>query len=136
MIETLRRIASHTARGIYALLLLNGGMSTRKELLEAGYTSTIIQEAMGEDYYWRSLCFGGTNDGFRNLGGYYYASRKADTLYWVCTMVVAVPFLISLVISLIIFLCSPLFWVVIFVAPMIPAVLMWIMEVLEKARRG
>jgi hypothetical protein len=46
MIQILARIASHTARGIYSFLLWRGGISTRKELLEAGYTSTIIHEAI------------------------------------------------------------------------------------------
>jgi len=46
MIKTLARTASHTARGIYAAILLNGGCACRKELLEAEYTSTVIHEAI------------------------------------------------------------------------------------------
>ncbi|MDR0328344.1 MAG: hypothetical protein LBI05_08625, partial [Planctomycetaceae bacterium] len=46
MLKTLARIASHTARGIYACLLLNGGSACRKELLEAGFTSSILHEAV------------------------------------------------------------------------------------------
>jgi hypothetical protein len=46
MIATLAKIASHTARGIFTFMLLNGGSCCRKELLYAGYPSTIIRENM------------------------------------------------------------------------------------------
>jgi hypothetical protein len=44
MISAIAKIANHTARGIYTFLLWRGGISNRKELLEAGYSSSVLAD--------------------------------------------------------------------------------------------
>jgi hypothetical protein len=46
--KVLARIASHTAKGIFSFLMLNGGCACRKELIDAGYSSNIIHKALVE----------------------------------------------------------------------------------------